>query len=63
MPQSRPMPIIGKARHELRIKDKDNTWRIIYYWRSCDCYTGGFFEEIQKDTKICGKKQPEVIKR
>jgi phage-related protein len=31
MPYSRPMQIIGKACHELRIKDKDKTWRIIYH--------------------------------
>lgn len=31
MPHSRPMQIIGKACHELRIKDKDKTWRIIYH--------------------------------
>jgi len=31
MPQSRPMPNIGKACHELRIRDEDKTWRIIYH--------------------------------
>jgi len=31
MPHSRPMQIIGKACHELRIRDKDKTWRIIYH--------------------------------
>ena len=31
MPHSRPMPIVGKACHELRIRDKDKTWRIIYH--------------------------------
>lgn len=30
MPQSRPMPSIGKRCHELRIVDRDQTWRIIY---------------------------------
>ncbi len=30
MPVSRPMRTIGSRCHELRIKDKDNTWRIIY---------------------------------
>lgn len=30
LPESRPMPIIGKRCHELRIKDGDLTWRIIY---------------------------------
>jgi len=30
MPQSRPMPSIGRRCHELRIGDVDVTWRIIY---------------------------------
>lgn len=30
MPQSRPMPEIGKHCHELRINDKNLTWRIMY---------------------------------
>ena len=30
MPDSRPMPAIGKRCHELRINDAGATWRIIY---------------------------------
>lgn len=30
MPHSRPMPVIGKRCHELRIQDRNITWRIIY---------------------------------
>ncbi|WP_409929507.1 type II toxin-antitoxin system RelE/ParE family toxin [Sulfuriflexus sp.] len=30
MPQSRPMPNIGRSCHELRINDENSTWRIIY---------------------------------
>ena len=30
LPQSRPMPSIGRRCHELRIPDRDLTWRIIY---------------------------------
>jgi phage-related protein len=30
MPQSRPMPSIGKRCHELRVQDEDGIWRIIY---------------------------------
>lgn len=30
MPHSRPMPSIGPHCHELRIRDVDNNWRIIY---------------------------------
>jgi len=30
MPQSRPMPDIGTHCHELKIRDRDRIWRIIY---------------------------------
>lgn len=30
LPQSRPMPRIGKRCHELRIKDGQKEWRIVY---------------------------------
>ena len=30
MPLSRPMPNIGNRCHELRINDKNKTWRIVY---------------------------------
>ena len=30
MPYSRPMPSIGPQCHELRVNDKDKTWRIVY---------------------------------
>lgn len=30
LPHSRPMPGIGKACHELRIRDTNRIWRIVY---------------------------------
>lgn len=30
MPHSRPLPVIGRRCHELRIVDVDATWRIVY---------------------------------
>ena len=30
LPQSRPMPGIGKRCHELRVTDENKTWRLIY---------------------------------
>ena len=30
MPHSRPMPAIGPRCHELRINDRDRTWRVMY---------------------------------
>ena len=31
LPHSRPMPAIGKACHELRVRDENKTWRIVYH--------------------------------
>ena len=31
LPHSRPMPSIGPGCHELRVLDRDVTWRIFYY--------------------------------
>ena len=31
MPQSRPMPSVGRGCHELRIRDEKTTWRIMYH--------------------------------
>lgn len=30
LPHSRPLPVIGPRCHELRLVDRDNTWRILY---------------------------------
>lgn len=30
LPHSRPMPVIGRGCHELRIVDETRTWRIVY---------------------------------
>ena len=30
MPASRPMPSIGPRCHELRVRDRDNYWRIVH---------------------------------
>jgi len=31
LPHSRPMPGIGAKCHELRVPDRNHTWRIVYY--------------------------------
>jgi phage-related protein len=31
MPASRPLPEIGMSCHELRVVDRDATWRIVYH--------------------------------
>ena len=30
LPHSRPMPTIGVRCHELRVQDRDATWRVVY---------------------------------
>ena len=30
LPHSRPMPSIGRRCHELRVRDEDQNWRIVY---------------------------------
>lgn len=30
LPHSRPMPSIGKRCHELRVRDREHNWRIVY---------------------------------
>ena len=31
LPQSRPMPTVGRRCHELRVVDQGQTWRLMYY--------------------------------
>ncbi len=31
MPHSRPLPSIGSGCHELRMRDTDHSWRIVYF--------------------------------
>src|ERR1041384_6096014 len=31
MPASRPLPLVGPNCHELRVLDRDATWRIVYH--------------------------------
>ena len=31
LPHSRPMPMVGRRCHELRISDRNQTWRIVYH--------------------------------
>ena len=30
LPHSRPMPMVGRRCHELRVPDEDQTWRVVY---------------------------------
>lgn len=60
LPHSRPMPIIGKSCHELRIVDKNVTWRIIYHIAD-DAIV--ILEVFTKKTKQTPKKVIEACKK
>lgn len=53
LPHSRPMPVIGKHCHELRIIDQNLTWRIIY---KLDEDAVVILEVFKKKTKTTSQK-------
>lgn len=59
MPCSRPMPTIGKRCHELRIVDKDVTWRIVY---RIDVDAIIILEVFEKKTSKTPKKIIDICK-
>lgn len=60
LPQSRPMPTIGTQCHELRIRDENLTWRIIYR-----LYTDAILvlEIFEKKTNKTPKSIIDICKR
>ena len=60
MPQSRPMPTIGTRCHELRITDKDVTWRIVY---RTDADAIVIFEVFEKKTSKTPKRIISMCKQ
>lgn len=60
MPHSRPMPSIGTHCHELRIVDKNQTWRIIY---RIDADAIVILEVFSKKTRETPKTVIEVCKK
>ncbi len=60
MPQSRPMPSIGAACHELRIVDKNSTWRIVY---RIDSDAILILEVFSKKTRETPQKVIDACKR
>ena len=60
MPQSRPMPSIGKSCHELRVNDKNDTWRIVYM---IDSDAIVLLEVFSKKTRTTPKRVIEACKR
>jgi phage-related protein len=60
MPQSRPMPSIGKRCQELRINDANATWRVIY---RIDTDAVVIAEVFAKKTQKTPKQVIEACKR
>jgi phage-related protein len=60
LPHSRPMPSIGAHCHELRIRDEDKTWRIVY---RLDPDAIIIAEVFQKTTQQTPKPVIETCKR
>jgi phage-related protein len=60
MPASRPLPTIGSKCHELRVTDRDATWRIVYYLAS-DAVV--ILEVFAKKTRTIPKQMADAARR
>lgn len=60
MPHSRPMPTIGSRCHELRIQDKQDTWRIVY---RIDADAIVLLDVFSKKTRTTPKRTIELCRR
>jgi phage-related protein len=60
MPHSRPMPSIGARCHELRVKDEQATWRVIY---RIDSDAIVVTEVFDKDTQETPQRIIDVCKK
>jgi phage-related protein len=50
LPHSRPMPTIGERCHELRIRDREKNWRIVYRVDSDAIVIAEVFSKTTKQT-------------
>ena len=50
MPESRPMPSIGKSCHELRVRDATHNWRIFYRLDHDAILVAGIFTKKTQNT-------------
>lgn len=50
MPHSRPMPVVGRRCHELRITDDDKDWRLIYRLDPDAVIVVEIFEKVTRKT-------------
>lgn len=62
MPLSRPMPSIGKGVHELRLKDKGNEYRVIYFFVT-DEGRIYFIHAFHKKSQTTEKKNMDLAKK
>jgi len=60
LPHSRPMPSIGRGCHELRIVDRDGTWRIVYH---VDAQAVAILEVFSKKTQATPQRVIDAAKR
>jgi len=60
LPHSRPMPSIGRGCHELRIRDRDATWRIVYH---VDGLAVVILEVFSKKTRTTPQRVIDASKR
>ena len=61
LPHSRPMAVIGKQCHELRISDRDQIWRIMYHVAKDGIVILDVFSKKTQTTpaqilELCGKR-------
>ncbi len=52
MPQSRPMPSIGRGCHELRVNDANKVWRLVYCIRADAIVILDVFEKKTRATPM-----------
>ena len=50
LPHSRPLPVVGAGCHELRIVDRDATWRIVYRVDDDAIVVAGVFSKKNRAT-------------
>jgi phage-related protein len=60
LPHSRPMPVIGRRCHELRIPDNTGTWRIVYF---VDEYAIVVLDVFSKKTQTMPKPIIEACRK
>jgi phage-related protein len=60
LPHSRPMPSIGSHCHELRVRDRDKIWRIIY---RIDDDAIAIVEVFNKTTRTTPKSVIEICQK